>query len=221
MIATLVKGRGFRGALTYDLAPDKGTLRDTNRTGETALELASAFGPIRQLRPNLGNAVLHVSLSAAPGEDLTAAAGLPAGRGPRLRQRMRGVPLRGRRSRGKGALTMNERANDRGSLMVNPPRLGALIRESRDEVGWNVTETSARLGCEGGTLSRLLNGTAGVSANMALEAIGWGTAEHGMRLQTSDALARARRNRAVAQRRAKHAGSGSDGGSERKTNGGG
>ena len=36
-------------------------------------------------------------------------------------------------------------------------------------------------------LSRLLNGKAGVSANMALalEDIGWGTAEHWMRMQAS------------------------------------
>ena len=48
------------------------------------------------------------------------------------------------------------------------PDLGELIRESVDEVGWNVTDTAARLGCERGTLSRLLNGKAGVSANTAL-----------------------------------------------------
>ena len=56
--------------------------------------------------------------------------------------------------------------------------LGELIRESMDDVGWNVTETAERLGCERGTLSRLLNGKAGVSAAMALalEDIGWGTA---------------------------------------------
>ena len=52
--------------------------------------------------------------------------------------------------------------------MLNPPHLGELIRESMDDVGWNVTGTAARLGCERGTLSRLLNGKAGVSANMAL-----------------------------------------------------
>ena len=50
----------------------------------------------------------------------------------------------------------------------NPPHLGELFRESMDDVGWNVTETAARLGCDRGTLSRLLNGKAGVSANMAL-----------------------------------------------------
>ena len=51
-----------------------------------------------------------------------------------------------------------------------------------DAAGWNVTETAAHLGCEHGTLSRPLNYKAGVSANMALalEDIGWGTAEHWM-----------------------------------------
>ena len=83
----------------------------------------------------------------------------------------------------------------RDVAMLNPPHLGELIRESMDEVGWNVTETAARLGCERGTLSRLLNGKAGVSANMALavEAIGWGTADHWMRMQASYEFAEVRR----------------------------
>ncbi len=70
-----------------------------------------------------------------------------------------------------------------------------------DDVGWNVTETAARLGCERGTLSRLLNGRAGVSAKMALalEDIGWGTAVHWMRMQASYDLAQARRVRAAAE----------------------
>ncbi len=81
--------------------------------------------------------------------------------------------------------------------MLNPPHLGELIRESMDEVGWNVTDTAAHLGCERGTLSRLLHGKAGVSVNMALalEAIGWGTADHWMRMQASYELAQARRQR--------------------------
>ena len=88
--------------------------------------------------------------------------------------------------------------DDRAGPMRNPPHLGELIRESMDEVGWSVTETAARLGCERGTLSRVLNGRAGVSANMALalEDIGWGTAEHWMRMQASYELAQARRARA-------------------------
>ena len=71
-------------------------------------------------------------------------------------------------------------------------------------MGWNVTETAAQLGYERGTLSRLPNGKAGVSANMALslEDIGWGTAEHWMRMQASYELAQARRKKIAAKRRA-------------------
>ena len=98
---------------------------------------------------------------------------------------------------------MSEIASDRVGPILNPPHLGELIRESMDDVGWNVTETAGRLGCERGTLSRLLNGKADVSANMALalEDIGWGTAEHWMRLQASYELAQARRDRTDAERR--------------------
>ena len=90
--------------------------------------------------------------------------------------------------------------DDRVRSMLNPPHLSELIRESMEEVGWSVTETASRLGCERGTLSRLLNGRAGVSASMALalEDIGWGTAEHWMRMQASYELAQARRERVAA-----------------------
>ena len=104
---------------------------------------------------------------------------------------------------------MNDITRERVGPMLNPPHLGELIRESMDGMGWNVTETAARLGCQRGTLSRLLNGKAGVSANMALalEDIGWGTAEHWMRMQASYELAQARRDRTAAGRstRALHA----------------
>ena len=98
---------------------------------------------------------------------------------------------------------MNDTASERVGPMLNPPHLGELIRESMDDVGWNVIETAARLGCERGTLSRLLNGKAGVSANMALalEDIGWGTADHWMRMQASYELAPARRDRTAARGR--------------------
>ena len=97
---------------------------------------------------------------------------------------------------------MSNDDSERVRPMLNPPHLGELIRESMDEVGWNVTDTAARLGCERGTLSRLLNGRAGVSANMALalEDIDWGTAEHWMRMQASYELAQARREWAAAER---------------------
>ena len=89
---------------------------------------------------------------------------------------------------------MDKTAGDRVGPMANPPHLGELVRESMDELGWNVTETAARLGCERGTLSRLLNGKSGMSANMALalEGIGWGTADHWVRMQASYDLAQAR-----------------------------
>ncbi len=85
--------------------------------------------------------------------------------------------------------------------MLNPPHLGELIRESMEEVGWSVTETAEHLGCERGTLSRLLNGRAGVSPTMALalEAIGWGSADHWMRMQASFELAKVRREREEAK----------------------
>lgn len=71
MIAKAVKGKGFRGALEYDLTKEEGRVIDKNMAGENPRELAAEFGEIRKLRPNLGKAVLHVSLSAAPGEKLT------------------------------------------------------------------------------------------------------------------------------------------------------
>ena len=100
---------------------------------------------------------------------------------------------------------MSDLASDRVGPMLNPPHLGELIREGMDDVSWNVTETAARLGCERSALSRLLNGKAGVSANMALalEDIGWGTTEHWMRVQASYELAQARRERAATKRRAR------------------
>ena len=92
---------------------------------------------------------------------------------------------------------MNDGDDVRVGPMLNPPHLGELIREGMEETGWNVTVTAARLNCDRGTLSRVLNGRAGVSANMALalEEIGWGTAEHWMRMQASYELAQARRKR--------------------------
>lgn len=93
---------------------------------------------------------------------------------------------------------MNKSDGESLGQMLNPPHLGELIRESMDEVGWDLTETADRLGCERGTLSRLLNGEADMSVNiaLALEDVGWGTAEHWMRMQASYELAQARRRRA-------------------------
>ena len=38
---------------------------------------------------------------------------------------------------------MNDIATDRVGPMQNLPHLGELIRESMDDVGWNVTDTAA------------------------------------------------------------------------------
>ena len=71
MIAKMSKGRGFRGALNYDITKEGGRIISTNMAGKNPRELAAEFGEIRKLRPNLGKAVMHVSLSAALGEKLT------------------------------------------------------------------------------------------------------------------------------------------------------
>ncbi|MDE2888787.1 MAG: HigA family addiction module antitoxin [Gemmatimonadota bacterium] len=93
------------------------------------------------------------------------------------------------------ALTMDDIGSNRVGPMLNPPHLGELIRESMDAVGWNVTQTAVRLGCKRGTLSSVMKGKARVSSKMALalEDIGWGTADHWMRMQASYVLAQARR----------------------------
>lgn len=70
MIAKLIKGKGFRGALEYDLQKQKGHILETNMAGTNPRTLAREFGSIRALRPNLGKAVCHVSLSIAPDEAL-------------------------------------------------------------------------------------------------------------------------------------------------------
>ncbi len=80
---------------------------------------------------------------------------------------------------------MNDTTSER--VGPNPPHLGELIRESMDDAGWSVKETAERLGCKRGTLTHLLNGRTDMSSNMALalEALGWGTADHWMRMQAS------------------------------------
>ena len=84
--------------------------------------------------------------------------------------------------------------------MYNPSHPGELIRDSLEAEGWTVTECAARLGVARHTLSRLLNGHAGVSPAMALalERIGWSDAEHWMRMQVSYDLAQERRKQAAA-----------------------
>lgn len=71
MIAKLIKGTGFRGAIEYDLQTGKSLLLETNMAATTARPLAAEFGIVRTLRPTLKKAVCHVSLSLHPDEQLT------------------------------------------------------------------------------------------------------------------------------------------------------
>ena len=79
--------------------------------------------------------------------------------------------------------------------MHNPAHPGEIARDNLEAEGWTVNECAARLGVSRITLSRLLNGCAGVSAAMALalERIGWSIAYHWVRMQGSYDLARERR----------------------------
>ncbi len=84
--------------------------------------------------------------------------------------------------------------------MHDPAHSGEIARENLEAEGWTVSECATRLGVSRITLSRLLNGRAGVSAAMALalERIGWGTADHWVRMQGSYDLAQERRRQAAA-----------------------
>lgn len=72
MIAKLVKGGGFRGALGYLLEGPEGAPREhahivaTNMAGNSPRQLSQEFGVLRRLRPSLGKAVCHASISLAP-----------------------------------------------------------------------------------------------------------------------------------------------------------
>lgn len=81
--------------------------------------------------------------------------------------------------------------------MRNPPHPGRSIRDACIEpLGLNVTEAARALGVARHTLSRLLNGQAGISPEMAirLEKAGWSNADHWLRLQAAYDLAQARKN---------------------------
>ena len=62
-------------------------------------------------------------------------------------------------------------------------------------MGWSVTEFSDRLGVSRSTVLRLMKGRCGVTpvVALALERIGWSSADFWMRLQSNYDLAKARR----------------------------
>ena len=69
--------------------------------------------------------------------------------------------------------------------MLDPAHPGEIVRECMEAEGWTVAECAGRLRVNRVTLSRLLNGRAGVSPTMALERIGWSNADHWVRMQGS------------------------------------
>lgn len=74
MIAKAIKGKGFRGAVAYDLQKGKSVLLDSNMSAKekgSVSAFAKEFGAIRALRPNLTKAVCHVSISLHPNEHLS------------------------------------------------------------------------------------------------------------------------------------------------------
>jgi len=77
--------------------------------------------------------------------------------------------------------------------MKNPPHPGHSIKDAcLDPLGLSVTAGAKILGVARHTLSRVINGQAGISAEMAirLEKAGWSTADHWLRLQVAYDLRR-------------------------------
>lgn len=81
--------------------------------------------------------------------------------------------------------------------MKNPPHPGRSISENcLQPLGLSVTEAAKILGVARHTLSRVLNGHAAVSPEMAirLEKAGWSTADFWLRRQTAFDLLQARKS---------------------------
>ena len=81
--------------------------------------------------------------------------------------------------------------------MKSPAHPGRSIKENcLVPLGLSVTETADILGVTRYTLSRVLNGRAGISPEMAIrfEKAGWSNAEFWLRCQTAYDLAQARQN---------------------------
>ena len=82
-------------------------------------------------------------------------------------------------------------------MMSNPPHPGRSIRENcLDPLGLSVTDAAKVLGVTRHTLSRLLNGHAAISPELAirLEKAGWSNAEFWLRRQTTWNLVQARKD---------------------------
>ncbi len=80
--------------------------------------------------------------------------------------------------------------------MKNPPHPGHSIKDAcLDPLHLTVTDGAKMLGVARHTLSRVINGQAGISPEMAirLEKAGWSNADHWLRLQMAYDLFQARR----------------------------
>ena len=81
--------------------------------------------------------------------------------------------------------------------MKNPPHPGRSIKDAcLDALNLSVTDGAKVLGVARHTLSRVINGHAGISPEMALrlEKAGWSSADHWLRVQAAYDLARARQH---------------------------
>lgn len=89
-------------------------------------------------------------------------------------------------------------------MMNNPPHPGELLREDvLCSLGIEVTDAAQRLGMSRTTLSRVINGRAGISPDLALrlEMAGVSTARFWMALQANYELAQAAQRQQPAVRR--------------------
>ena len=80
--------------------------------------------------------------------------------------------------------------------MKNPPHPGRSIKENcLEPLGMNITEAARVFGVARHTLSRVLNGHAAISPEMAirLEKVGWSNAEFWLRRQTAYELVQVRK----------------------------
>ena len=80
--------------------------------------------------------------------------------------------------------------------MFNPPHPGSILKEDvLPELGISITEAAIQLGVSRITLSRVVNGRAGISADMAIRLEAWmngPTAETWVRMQAEYDLWQAR-----------------------------
>ena len=89
--------------------------------------------------------------------------------------------------------------------MNNPPHPGGILKGALLEMGITVTKAAEQIGVDRGTLSRVINEHAAISAEMALKLEDWytlmgykgGRARHWLSMQMAYDLWQARQNRAA------------------------